>query len=238
MEAQIAANSTIPRVMISKKGQAVSRMFKGVFSPTVEALEYDDVEDLKPLLIKRVPFIVPYAIESAEKRRPILRDFERLSVGRMLLKQRIIRGISLAELAGQTDTLEFWLSSCERDPQTALNTSWMQLSRIVQTLGCGLRSNIDPAAGSGRLEIAIVGHAENDLTATQKTSLENLVSFSLKQPEPLADDRVLRIWSEYRAQDAEQLSEAGRFRSSDSRDGIISEDDWKRRYDSTAGLFP
>lgn len=228
MEAQISADATIPRVVIRKQSVAVSRMFRGVFSPTLANVEYENIEDLHDALIPHIASIAAAAIESAERRRPIAREFSTQQLGKKILKQRILHRMSIQELAKRSDILEYWLLNLERDPAVAATCSLMQLARVCSALDCSY--HIEDATN-----LKMRSAKEEQLSADQKMSLDNLASFMQSKPAGASDDRVFRLWNEYVEQQHEQAAEAASFRAS-SGDDVVLPAEWSKRYDNL-GLF-
>ncbi len=228
MEAQIVAYATIPRVVICKQGAPVSRMFRGVFGPTIATIEYPSLVDFRELLEDKMSTIAVSAIESAERRRPVAEEFASQHPGRKILKQRVLQGMTIQELAKRTDIEEYWLRRLERDPKFASTYSLMQLARIDDTLQCS--TSLD-----GR-QVKVRSEAEENLDSDQKMSLDHLITFVCNREIDASDDKVFRIWNAYLEQQAEELQEAGQYRQSEGEDNVVTSEDWKRRYDEI-GLF-
>ncbi|MCI0641331.1 MAG: hypothetical protein L0Y72_29685 [Gemmataceae bacterium] len=115
MEAQIAAGATVPRVVVSKKDARVSRMFLGLFSPTVGAIQYANDADYEAQLSKQLPEITRKTLESAKRRRPFIEDICDVELGRLIFKQRILHSITIDALARSVDIGEYFLRRVWRE---------------------------------------------------------------------------------------------------------------------------
>ena len=115
MEAQIAADCSLPRVVICRKGTAISRMFRGLFCPTIASIEYENAADAREQVGRQLPVIASAAVKSAIGRRAQVREFSAERIGAQVLKSRLIQGISLLQLAEMTDIREGWLQRLEWD---------------------------------------------------------------------------------------------------------------------------
>lgn len=228
MESQISAFATVPRVIICKSGSPVSRMFRGVFAPTLAKIEYENTDDARRHLEAEIPTIAAAAIESAEKRRPITEDLSALELGKRILKQRILSGMTVQELAVETDIREFWILRLEREPGFFATCSFIQFLRICHALKCYASLAMD-----GR-RVNFSSEGEGQLSADQKISLENLAIFVRSREHRVSDDKIIRLWREYVEQREEQQQEAGQLRAAE--EPVVSVDEWRRRYDDL-GLF-
>lgn len=226
-ETQIAADATLPKVTVCKRGVPVSRMYGGVFSPTVASIEYATHDELEQGVIARLPDIAAAAIESAERRRPIANAFTDLRLGRVILRQRILKNMSIAELAKLTDIREYWLTRIERRPDQAATCTLIQLARIAESLGCYLKI-------VGDRQLPTLVPSQSSLAPAVDESLNNLVSYCNSRQTSINDERLFRLWNSYSEEEEQQATEAIAHRGGEHQ--ALTTDDWERR-DRNLGLF-
>jgi hypothetical protein len=223
MEAQIAAEATLPRVVVSKATADVSRMFLGVFSPTVATIRYSGQIDYQAELSRQLPEIARLTVESAKRRRQFAQEVQGSELGRKIFKQRILQGITIEELARAVDMREFFLRRLERDPALAANLTQIQLCRIVSTINCCV--SMSP---SGITKLTV---SDSNLPTPQRQSLDNLIDFVIASSDWLPDNRLFRVWREYLQEEQEETTEAIRHRSG-NKNQMISVEGWRKRYSS------
>jgi hypothetical protein len=112
----------VPRVTVKKSGSKVSRMFDGTFTPAI-SIEYGSYSEYQNILSARVIEIAERAIQSALHRRPLMKEFEGMELGRFILKQRIKQRVRIEDLAASINTKESWLRYLERNPRIAATAS-------------------------------------------------------------------------------------------------------------------
>jgi hypothetical protein len=216
IESQIAADATVPRVTLCKCGCPVSRMYTGLFSPAIVAIEYRNLQDLEMQLSSALPMIFQRTLESASRRRPLMAEFRRINLGRFIFKQRIIHKIPIAALADRTDIREFWLRRLERNPEMAMCLSAMQQYRIAECIKSYISLEGD--------RLLTMKPTEKQLDSASNKSLENLVSFVLTQKRWIADDKIIRVWSDF----LEESATAGKLRNAPEGSEVTVEE-WARR---------
>jgi hypothetical protein len=225
MEAQIAAGATVPRVVVSRQGAKVSRMFLGISSPTVETIQYGNEAEYETLLSNKVADIVSVAIEKARKRRAVVVELRESGLGRKIFKQRILQQIPISKLADDADIAESFLRRLERDPDLSANVTLMQFNRIMSSINCTASMT---SAGIPKLT-----GSDTALPKCQQQSLDYLIDFVTTQRDWLPDDRIFRVWGEYAAPEREEF-EAIRHRAPTNT--VITIDEWRERYTSL-GLY-
>lgn len=227
MEAQISAECTLPRVVISKRESIVSRMFRGLFSPTIAWIEYSDPSDVTESLAKEICAIAASAVESACRRRRHVNDLTTEPIGQTIMKRRLIRQITLQQLASVTDIREGWLQRLELDPFVGGSITFIQFHRIADALD--VRASLS-ASGVPTL-------AEDDtdqrLSKEQSESLTTLVEFARTREETAEDGKLLAVWQDYFQQQSEEAVEAVRHRGNTA----IAVEEWKRRYEEKRNLL-
>ncbi len=227
MEAQIAADCTLPRVVISRRDSAVSRMFCGVFSPTIASLEYNEVSELRNTLSTRLLDISEAAVESAKRRRGHVEGFCENALGQTVMRRRLAIGVSLQELASKTDIRESWLQRIEWDPSLAASVTLIELHRIA--------AELNAAATVTEAGFPTITVSDTEASDVERESLNNLVEFARGGDQPRDDDRVLLLWKAYQQQVSEESVEAGRHRG--AKMIPVSVDEWRRRYVAKDGLL-
>lgn len=228
IEAQIAADATVPRVVAYEKGAVVSRMFEGIFAPILARIEYDDPADFRSKLRAALPGIAEAVRSSSTARDPIRSRTASAGIGEFIFRQRILQQVPIDRLARLTDIQVYWLRRIERQPELATCLTLAQLSRIAEALECSWA--IHEEALVPRLR-----SADGQLPRAQYDSLKNLVRFVLSSEEWLPDERVLRVWAQYR----EVAEERVRSRDPGDRDPIdqpVTVEGWRKRY-GELGLF-
>ena len=134
IESQLAADATIPRVVAYPKGRQVSRMFEGLFNPTVARIEYLDANDFEQQLRHHLPAIARSTQISSSKRRPILAHIKNGRCGEEMFKSRVLLKLGLPELAAATDIKECMLRRLEQDNTVAATITCVQLTRLAGEL--------------------------------------------------------------------------------------------------------
>lgn len=226
MEAQIAADCTLPRVVVSRRNSRVSRMFRGVFSPTLASLEYDEVAELHQSLSLRLLDIAKRAVASAKRRRAHVEEFSGDAPGRKIMRSRLFLEMSLRELAAQTDIREVWLQRLEREPSLATSITLIQVHRIAAALGASISQSPNGI-------FTLRSPNDDTIDPIDWESLDNLVEFECSHPEPPDDQRVVLLWQAYRKQRAEEDAEAMRHRG--NAEQAVTVEEWGRRYDGEGG---
>lgn len=226
MEVQIAADATIPKVVAFPKNERVSRMVGGIFSPTIAEIAYESGSRLVELLTLELPRIAKRVIESHRRRAPVVAKIAKAGLGQQITCQRILSGLSRADLAESTDIRENWLHELERDDKKMAGVTLVQLQRILDILDCIW------AMGAGNYP-SIHGNGERnveELEASARSSLSNLATFARTLSSRLEDKKVLRMWGDY----AEQQHIGIEGRSPMNQVNTI--EDWERLY-GDLGLF-
>jgi hypothetical protein len=187
IESQIAAEATIPRVIAVPKGTKVSRMFDGVFNPTIARIEYTDEADFEQQLVALLPMLIAAVRRSAEKRRPELDSIRNAQIGRAIFGARILLKRTIEELAATTDIRACMLQRLERDDAVAGTLTLVQLKRIAAELGATL-------AISGRLVPCLRGPGD-EAPEVNTNSLNTLYDFLQNFGDTwVPDEVVFRMW--------------------------------------------
>lgn len=216
IEGQIAANSTIPRIVAHRATASVSRMFLGLFNATVASIAYGDAEDFTRRLQAAMPAIVAAVRPSSGRRRPLLGRIASARIGRAILEQRILKRVPIELLAEGTDITTSWLQRLERHDELAASLSVVELLRLIDALDCNL------FIGSG--VPTITGErAFRSWPVEIEKSLDNYLEFIVTDEPWKADDKVFRIWEEAE----EDFTAVRKLRG---RLPTITVDEWRRRY--------
>ena len=93
-------------------------MFEGEFSTTLATIKYENRQDLELQLIQRREEICRAMLESAIRRRPMLNDTSHQKIGQTILRQRILHGVTLDELAQRTDCKASWIRRTREESTT------------------------------------------------------------------------------------------------------------------------
>ncbi len=224
-ESQIAADATVPRVVVAKADASVSRMFEGVFSSTIQTIQFANEHDLELQLVKRRHDIANAVVSSATMRRPLLSEFAELELGRIVFRQRILQRVSLNDLAMQTDGKEAWLYRLERNPILAACCSAMLLNRIAAATNCNVQT-LGP-------NLTTLRPRSDELETEQKESLENLVNYIFSKDRRVEDERIFALWHEYAEEYQREVAEAVEYREGGTR--ALTTDDWRRRDSGGSG---
>jgi hypothetical protein len=233
IESQIAADATIPRVVARPEGAAVSRMFSGVFSPTVAEIEYADIEAFRAKLIQALPDIVEKARASRTIRAPMKRVILAGMLGRGVMKSRILKQMPIRRLAELCDIREHFLSELERKDEVAACLTNMQALRLAHALD----ATVFLSKSSSSFEPPTV------LDEAQKDSLDYLVAWVIKREDedtrPIPDAHLLALWSDFAGTQGSQqvrppLSTIAARHAKIVRKRTIA--DWERAYTEKFGL--
>jgi hypothetical protein len=227
IESQIAADATVPRVTIARKGTKVSRMFAGIFSPSIADLTYGSVAELETVLSRHMLKIAKHAVKSAAVRRDLLASFGGENLGRTIMRQRILSGISIEQLAALTDIKESWLRRLERDPALMACVSLVQLVRIGHAVNC------HPALSATSNLPTLKSHL-SALPEHVDASLESLIEFVLSQRSWVPDEQLLGSWQTYTNGLKREEEEAISHRDEGKR--AITAEQWGRLL-GMSGLF-
>ncbi len=226
MEAQIAADATVPKVVAHREAGKVSRMLGGLFSPTVAEFTYVDLQSYEQAMNGLLEEIAAATAESAVRRKPAREKIVKANLGRAVFKQRIRRRVKLDDVARLTDIRVRWLQQLERNDMQSCCLTVIQLYRLAEVLDCDLALG----AGSPTLHPSGGPYPRNT-----EESLDNLVTFVRTElPEWESDAKLFRLWEENTAQ---QLTGCvGRDSELKDIDRVISVEDWRNRYNES-GLF-
>lgn len=225
IEAQIAAEGTIPRIFAFKKGNSVSRMFKGEFNPTICEIEYLDLDDFYRQLWDKLPEIARLVLESRRGREAVMGPIAAAKLGQEILKHRITTKTTIAELALRTDMTESWLCNLEDNDRMAASLTLTQIGRIALALGGTLA--MGPEAIPTFYFVEDCGRRTHE-----QASLDNLAGFVMSQREEVRESIVFLLWSDYVEREQTALKNRG------DDDAIYTPDDWARLYsESSRRLF-
>ncbi len=216
-ESQIAADATVPRVTISKTGVPVSRMFRGIFSPSIVDISYADCADLELQLSRSISRIARVTVESAIRRRPLMTDYRAANIGRQIFAQRIVHSLPIERLARLTDIKENWLRRLEREPVIAMCASSIQLVRIAEAIKCYVVITN---------QIPTLKPQDRDFLDDEKQSLSNLMDCVLENKTWVKDNEIFRVWGQYRESLKRERAEAVAHRGGENK--AITVDQWKR----------
>jgi len=223
-ESLIAATAMVPRIVIYRRGAKVSRMFLGTFTPAVATLQYDNEPELEHSLSRMMLKIARHIVKSARRRRPLMKKYEDLQLGRFIFKQRIRQQIPISDLAIELDTMESWLRHLERDSRIAATASHMLLQSLMEETN----SSLTYRAGEPP-----VLHEDRTQDETREGSLDCLTDYVLSLKEWMPDIRVFRLWNDYVSQRQREHAEVIAYREGGHQ--IVSVSDWKQR-DAELGL--
>ena len=224
IEAQLAANAAVPRMIVSPRAVPLSRMLLGVPVDDLGHIAYDSIQDLQVQLETRLPAIARAIAERLPARRRFMDSVRGAQLGKFLLKARIRRAIGRRELARNAQLPEEHIQSLECCDECAIGLTAMHANQIGTALNCRYRPLSD---GAPRFE-------ENDglgtLSEVGRESLDNLVTFVLHH-EIRNECRIFEIWRDY----AEMMSHgiAGR----ESLTEPYTESDWEEAFGADNSLF-
>jgi len=219
MEAQIAAEATVPRVVIRQQGVAVTRMFQGAPSRTLATIEFSAAADIYSQLAAQVAHIGNEASIS-RRYRDEAREGSLSNFGRFLLKRRIEAQVSLDELSIQTDQTTDWLRRIERDPTAANLMSVPLLQRISKVVD--VEMVLDPT------RVTVKSSPVTRLSQVCSDSLDSLAEFAVSRT-AIDDRRVLEIWRDYREE--RRLIEREAIAGREDTNRPIDAEQWKAKYD-------
>lgn len=174
MEAQIATDATLPRVVIRKKDSSITRMFLGAPSRTIGDIEFETVPDVRQQVSAQIATIWKESHRSRHARMDALGygTFDRLS--HAILKKRIRLGLTLDDLSNRTNLGKEWLAHVERTPLSASNMSMPQFLQLASHLEFEFSGGFNFRPSKSEV---IVDPLERALDE----SLDNLVDFALKR---------------------------------------------------------
>ena len=187
IEAQIAAEATIPRVIAYPSGRPISRMFEGLFNPTIARIEYADTSDFDVQLSKFLTTIAEAASISSKKRRPIIANVRNARCGESIFKARVLLGISIKQLSHRTDISESMLRRLERDNSLACMLTGIHLMRIAQELNSTL-------ALSAGVPVLYGPDEEPAVDDVRRQSLASLYQYLRGKQSWVSDDHVFSAW--------------------------------------------
>ena len=219
MEAQIAAEATVPRVVMLHGGIRPTRMFLGAPSRTLATVVFTGVEEISAQLESRVTEIGDEAARSRDLRTAALAGFS--GFGRLLLKRRIRSQVLLEELALQTDTTPAWLHRIETGKAASALASGPLLARMADLL------DVELVADGSRISVR-QQPTRQPLSAVVDASLDALADFVLSK-EHIDDRRVLEIWRSY--VEEREMIETEAIAGREELDKPLHIDEWRQRYD-------
>lgn len=193
VEGLAAAIVGVPRVLVHPEGAAISRMFLGLFNPTVATIAYASADDLRQGLRAKVTDITDAAKRSGAKRRPVFEQCIGAQLGAFVLGERITSRMAIGSLAQETDIGADWLACLERNDVLAPGISLAQLGRLAQALGCSVEMDGLTPKLKSRIEPSHVG----------RESMANLVEWVRSKKFWVEDEDLFRMWSTFEeSQDA------------------------------------
>lgn len=220
MEAHIAADACVPRVLIRPNGVPTSRMILGEINPTIADIQFRNPEDLEKKLSEAMGEIMGYLYERTLPRREVISDglLGRSNLSKHIFCQRILKGLTLEEMAVRTSMQPYWLAGIEKDAKKCFTITDMQLESITNVLDSEIEI-ID-----GRFKIK---PKEHDLPSPVTNSLRNLYQLVISRAKPLSDESILREWANYWDEDVLPVKKAARGEAKE-----LTVDDWKKRFES------
>jgi transcriptional regulator with XRE-family HTH domain len=225
IESQIAAEATIPRVIAHPRGVKVSRMFDGVFNPTVARIEYSDPNDFEDQLLSALPSIIGAVKRSAAKRRPALAAIKAAGIGRDIFESRVLLKMSIDQLAAATDVRSCMLRRLERSNEVAATLTLAQLFRISTELRATL------AIGAGSIPYLHGPSSEPHITDVHKRSLRSMYGWLRGRKEKwVPDDVVFKMW-DYGFPLGTQRAEAARGEDPAVSNQEMSATDWQGAFE-------
>jgi len=219
MEAHIAAQATVPRVVIQLRGMHVTRMFVGAPTRELAKIEFASPDEISPLLTNQASRIGEEAARS-RKLRDEASSGGFVGIGIFLLKRRIESQVSLDDLSVLTDQTVEWLRKIERDPDPSALMSVPLLQRISRALEIDMV--VDPN------HVSVKSRPDRGLSPTTNQSLENLVQFVLSRS-PIDDRRILQLWRSYR--DERQMIEREALAGREDINRSVEIERWKELYE-------
>lgn len=186
IETQVAADATVPKVVVHYDGAAVSRMFHGAFSPTIAEISYSSPDAFREQLRSQLSEITVATQASAARRKPHRLSISRARLGRSIFEGRIRRKMPITTLAQFTDVREYWLRQLERSDDNAACLTLMQLMRVASTLKCEIFMG-----SNGVPELQF-----DPLPEHAGRSLQNLIEAVLSDETWKADQRIFDAWTQ------------------------------------------
>jgi len=217
-ESQIAADAIAPRVTISKRGVAVSRMFKGISCPSIVEFEYSNCSELELSLSRSLLQIARRTVDAAHRRRRLMALCAEANVGQMMFSQRIIQGIPLKALSERTNMKEFWLERLEHNPLLGMCVTNIQLASIAEVVNCFVKTVHNQVS-------SLV--SRDELLQEEKQSLSNLVEYIRHSPIPNSETEVFRVWKDY--VESSNLKHEEAMRDREGKAIVMTPEQWKRR---------
>ena len=218
MEAQIAADASVPRVIIRPYGEATSRMILGVFNPTLFDIQYKNVEDLEKQLSEAMGDIMGELYKSTPTRRDMISKVLGCNFPKFIFCQRILKNITLKEISDKTGIQPYWIGEMERDARKCSTLTMIQLELIADVLDSELEIGEE---GKFRMK-----PKEYNLSDPVKNSLRNLHEFVLFQTKAFPEELILREWANYYRNDVLPVKEAARRNMKE-----LTAADWKERFE-------
>lgn len=215
IEAEIAAKSLVPRIIIRPEGFQLSRMIPGMSAITLLDIQYRGIRDCCRQLREGELHFAKQLAELTPRRRVALSLVRSAELGLRILRLRILNGLTRTELANRSLLTEEWIRSLELHDECAVGMTLMEQQQLADALGYTYRLPATPADYSSE--------AENKLTTQERESLNALAYFVRNRNIP-NDNRINEIWSDY----YEMCSEAVAARQDISR--VFSEADWEAAY--------
>ena len=217
MEAQIAADASVPRVIIRPYGVPISRMIRGVFNPTLFDIQYKNVEALEKQLSEAMGNIMGELYECTPKRRDVISKVLGCNLPKFIFCQRILKNITLKEISDKTGIQPYWIGEMERDARKCSTLTIIQLELIADVL--------DSVLEIGEEGKFCMKSKEYKLSDPVKKSLRNLHEFVLSQTKA-TEELILREWANYYEKDVSPVKEAARGNLKE-----LTVADWKKRFD-------
>ena len=220
MEAQIAADACVPRVLIRQAGVPISRMILGAINPTIADIQFSNIDDLEKKLSESMGDIMGFLYEHTLPRREVISDgrLGRSNLSKHIFCQRILKGLTLEEMAARTSMQPYWLAEIEKDSKKCFTLTDIQLESIMNVLNSTIEI-ID-----GRFKIK---PKEHDLPNNAKNSLRHLYQYVISRDKALSDKSILREWTNYWDKDVLPMKKAARGEPQE-----LTVEDWKKRFES------
>ena len=220
MEAQIAADASVPRVIIRPCGVSISRMILGVFNPTLLDIQFKNVEDLEKQLSEAMGNIMGELYESTPKRRDVISKVITGKLSEFIFCQRVLKNITLQKISDIIGIQPYWIGEIERDAKKCTTLTIIQLELITHVLDTKLEM------GDEGVVCMKPPKEYKELAEPVKNSLKNLHEFVLSQPKAIPDKSILSEWRYYYENDVVAIKEAARRNIRE-----LKIEDWKERFD-------
>ncbi|REJ92517.1 MAG: hypothetical protein DWQ34_12920 [Planctomycetota bacterium] len=219
VEAQLAAEASVPRIIIHKSDFEVSRMLLGIPTRTIATISYGNVRELREALSGELPSISRELVGQLPVRRRLLDAARSAGIGRFIMRMRIKKLITREDMAQRLGASVAWVQHIERWPECAVHLNVALMTQIAAALECEVTST-----NSGVLALK-ESATEVRLTQSERDSMDALTEF-VQTRNPRNESRVFEMWHSF----AEMQNQAVAGREALPADMTV--DDWEDLYGS------